>query len=195
TIKGNGCAAIVAPAGETATVYSSLVLMSAQLDGYARSTAGCRDEVANALQKTVGPAQPNAKNCTEASLTCAFHASSITVTGALLKLVDQGDTLVASLDPEIITGALARHRSLSDGIDELSNQLTALDQAGSNGKADDEKAFDEAVKTLRTTVDNAGTPLAGLKEDVDSLVSAEQIRINDIRAASQTVAELIKGGD
>ncbi|OIH84519.1 hypothetical protein BLJ79_10250 [Arthrobacter sp. UCD-GKA] len=195
TIKGNGCAAIVAPAGETATVYSSLVLMSAQLDGYARSTAGCRDEVANALQKTVGPAQPNAKNCTEASLTCAFHASSITVTGALLKLVGQGDDLVASLDPEIITGALARHRSLSDGIDELSKQLTALDQAESNGKADDEKAFDDAIKALRATADDAGTPLANLKDDVDSFVSAEQTRIDDILAASQAAANLIKGGD
>ena len=195
TIKGNGCAAIVAPAGETATVYSSLVLMSAQLDGYARSTAGCRDEVATALQKTVGPSEPNAENCTVASLTCAFHASSITVTGALLKLVDQGDTLVASLDPEIITGALARHRSLSDGIDELSDQLTALDQAESNGNADDEKAFDDAIKALRTTVEDAGTPLADLKEDVDSFVSAEQTRFDDIRAASEAAAKLVKGGD
>ena len=195
TIKGNGCAAIVAPAGETATVYSSLVLMSAQLDGYARSTAGCRDEVATALQSTVGPSEPNAENCAVASLTCAFHASSITVTGALLKLVDQGDKLVASLDPEIITGALARHRSLSDGIDELSNQLTALDQAESNGKANDEKAFDDAVKALRTTVDDAGTPLADLNGDVDSFVLAEQTRFNDIRTASEAAAKLVKGGD
>lgn len=194
-VNGQGCSAIVSPAGESATVYSSLVLMSAQLDGYARSTAGCRDEVATALQKTVGPAQPSAENCTEASLTCAFHASSITVTGALLKLVGQGDKLVASLDPEIITGALARHRSLSDGIDELSNQLTALDQAESNGKAEDEKAFDDAIKALRTTVDDAGTPLADLKEDVDSFVSTEQTRIDDIRTASQAAAKLIQGGD
>ncbi|WP_411731514.1 hypothetical protein [Paeniglutamicibacter sp.] len=195
TIKGNGCAAIVAPAGETATVYSSLVLMSAQLDGYARSTAGCRDEVATALQTTVGPSEPNAENCTVASLTCAFHASSITVTGALLKLVDQGDKLVASLDPEIITGALARHRSLSDGINELSDQLTALDEAESNGKADDEKAADEAIKALRTTVIDAGTPLDALEEDVDALVVAEQSRIDAIRAATQDAAMLIKGGD
>lgn len=195
TIKGNGCAAVVAPAGETATVYSSLVLMSAQLDGYARSTAGCRDEVANALKSTVGPAEPTAKNCTVPSLTCAFHASSITVTGALLKLVDQGDKLVDSLDPEVITAALARHRSMSDGIDELSAQLTALEQAESKGKANDAKAADEALKALRATVEDAGTPLDGLTDDLDSLVIAEQARIQDIRAATEAAAELVKGGD
>ena len=159
-IKGSGCSAIVAPAGESATVYSSLVLMSAQLDGYARSTAGCRDEVATALQKTVGPAEPNAENCTEASLTCAFLASSITVSGALLKLVDQGDKLVASLHPEVITGALARHRILSDGINELAAQLTALDEARSNGRGNRGRSCHQGHQ--RTPDNRRGMPMASL---------------------------------
>ncbi len=188
TIKGNGCAAIVAPAGESATVYSSLVLMSAQLDGYARSTAGCRDEVATALQKTVGPAQPNAKTCTEPSLTCAFQASSITVTGALIKLVDQGDKLVASLDPEVITGAQARHKILSDGIDELSNKLTALEETSKSGEAKEKQATLTAVTALRESVGNAQTSLADVKTSVNA-------HLEIIRETASAAASEVKGGD
>ncbi|MDQ0093800.1 hypothetical protein [Paeniglutamicibacter psychrophenolicus] len=195
TIKGNGCAAIVAPAGETATVYSSLVLMSAQLDGYARSTAGCRDEVATALQKTVGPAQPNAENCTEASLTCAFHASSITVTGALLKLVGQGDKLVATLQPEVITGARAQHRILSDGIDELAIDVEALDEAAATGDASKEqeaKATKVALQELRDTVKNVAFPVDELKTAIDKLVADERTRNEKINTIASDTIKLVE---
>ncbi len=195
TIKGNGCAAIVAPAGEAATVYSSLVLMSAQLDGYARSTAGCRDEVANALQKTVGPAQPNAENCTESSLTCAFHASSITVTGALIKLVDQGDKLVASLKPEVITGARAQHRNLSDSIESLSAQVHALDEASANGEANKAQTTQDSIAALRETVRKAYTPLDAVSKEAKALVKAEQTRIDDIHEEALAAVKLVKGWD
>lgn len=195
TIKGNGCAAIVAPAGETATVYSSLVLMSAQLDGYARSTAGCRDEVATALQKTVGPSEPNAENCTVASLTCAFHASSITVTGALLKLVDQGDKLVATLQPEVITGARAQHRLLSDGIDELALKVDALDEAAATGDANKEqeaKATKVAFQELRDTVKNVEFPVDELKTAIDNLVTDERAKNEKINTIATETIKLVE---
>ena len=193
TIKGNGCAAIVAPAGEAATVYSSLVLMSAQLDGYARSTAGCRDEVATALQKTVGPAQPNAENCTEASLTCAFHASSITVTGALLKLVGQGDDLVATLKPEVITGARAQHRSLSDSIETLSAQVQALDEASTKGEANKKQQAEDSIAALKATLEDAYAPLEDMTKEVDTLVETEQSRIDEIHKIALAGAKLVDG--
>ncbi|MFL4474283.1 hypothetical protein ACIPVK_09815 [Paeniglutamicibacter sp. MACA_103] len=195
TIKGNGCAAIVAPAGEAATVYSSLVLMSAQLDGYARSTAGCRDEVATALQKTVGPAQPNAETCTEPSLTCAFQASAITVTGALIQLVDQGDKLVATLQPEVITGARAQHRILSDGIDELSTQVQALDEASAKGEANKDQAAKDSIAALRTSVEDAYAPLDAVDEEVDALIKTEQTRINKIHKIALETVKLVEGWD
>ncbi|MGB9034789.1 MAG: hypothetical protein WCC45_09745, partial [Paeniglutamicibacter sp.] len=196
TIKGNGCAAIVAPAGETATVYSSLVLMSAQLDGYARSTAGCRDEVATALQSTVGPSEPNAENCTVASLTCAFHASSITVTGALLKLVDQGDKLVATLQPEVITGARAQHRLLSDGIDELALDVDALDEAAATGDANKEQeaqATKVALQELRNTVKNVAFPVDELKAAIDKMIADERSRNEKINTIASDTVKLVKG--
>ncbi|GAA3327326.1 hypothetical protein GCM10017711_30610 [Paeniglutamicibacter sulfureus] len=196
TIKGNGCAAIVAPAGETATVYSSLVLMSAQLDGYARSTAGCRDEVATALQSTVGPSEPNAENCAVASLTCAFHASSITVTGALLKLVDQGDKLVATLQPEVITGARAQHRILSDGIDELALDVDALDEAAATGDANKEqeaKATKDALQELRDTAKKVAFPTDELTAAIGNLVEDERTRNEEIKTIASNTVKLVKG--
>ncbi|WP_181578346.1 hypothetical protein [Arthrobacter sp. AQ5-05] len=194
-INGQGCSAVVAPAGEAATVYSSLVLMSAQLDGYAQSTAGCRDEVATALQKTVGPAQPNTENCTETSLTCAFHASSITVTGALLKLVGQGDELVATLKPEVITGARAQHRNLSDSIEALSTQVQALDEASSTGEANKAQAAKDSIAALRASVKDAYAPLDAVNDEAKALVKAEQTRIDDIHKEALAAVKLVKDGD
>ncbi|MFL4479903.1 hypothetical protein ACIPUB_16705 [Paeniglutamicibacter sp. ORCA_105] len=192
-IDGQGCAAIVAPAGEAATVYSSLVLMSAQLDGYAQSTAGCRDEVATALKSTVGPSEPNAENCAVASLTCAFHASSITVTGAMLKLVGQGDDLVASLNPEVITGAQARHRILSDRIDDLAVQVQALDERSTTGEANEAEAAKAAIEALRASVKATYTPLEDLTKEADTLVKVEQTRIDEIHKAALAAAKLVDG--
>ncbi|GAA1888139.1 hypothetical protein GCM10009715_37580 [Paeniglutamicibacter psychrophenolicus] len=192
-INGQGCSAIVAPPGEAATVYSSLVLMSAQLDGYAQSTAGCRDEVATALQKTVGPAQPNAENCTEASLTCAFHASSITVTGALLKLVGQGDELVATLKPEVITGARAQHRNLSDSIEALSTQVQALDEASAKGESNKAQAAKDSIAALKATLEDAYAPLDAVGKAVEALVNTEQTRIGGIRKTALGAGALVDG--
>ena len=191
SIKGNGCSAVVAPAGEAATVYSSLVLMSAQLDGYARSTASCRDEVADSLQRTVGPAQPSDKTCKESSLTCAFHASTATVSSALLKLVAQGDKIVDSLNPKIITGALAQHDTLSVGIDELSTELEALATLAATGEANDAKAFDDSLQAVRDALNASDTPL----ENLESAVKDEKAMISTIHDTATESLKEINGWD
>lgn len=136
-VDGEGCAAVVPEPDRAASVYGSLLQMSAQLDAYAATSAGCRDQVAADLASTVGPADPTVQTCyTDVdgqlalvpSLTCALFDSSVTVTAALVDLVEQGAEIAASLQPEIVRAALDRHAELATDLDSLSAQLTALQE-------------------------------------------------------------------
>ncbi|MGL3807882.1 hypothetical protein ACSYDW_17525 [Paeniglutamicibacter sp. R2-26] len=173
-LNGNGCSTVVAPTDESSTVYSSLVLMSAQLDGFAQSTASCRDEVAESLKRTVGPNKPTAETCTEPSMTCAFYASSVSVVGALVSLVQQGDELVAALEPEILAGALARHEDVSAGIDDLAAALEELDKTASK------KDVNQAIVALRTSTDEADAALEDLGSEIDETLDDLQDNFDSI---------------
>lgn len=173
-LNGSGCSTVVAPSDKSSTVYSSLVLMSAQLDGFAQSTASCRDEVAESLKRTVGPENPTEKTCTEPSMTCAFYASSVSVVEALVSLVKQGNELIADLEPEIIDGALARHEEVSAGIDELAAKLDELDKTAS---ADD---VTKAIGALRDSITEAETPLTSLREEIDTTLEDLQANFDSI---------------
>lgn len=163
-LNGRGCAAIVEPTGEASSVYSNLKLISAQLNGYAEATASCRDELTAAMQKTLGPAQPAAANCTEPSLTCAFRASSITVTSELINLALEGDKLVASLKPEVVANSLARQESMSASLNELSEKLDHLSS----------EEIAASITALRESAEKARKSLDSVHDRVDSIHSLAQ---------------------
>ena len=106
-IDGEGCTADVPKSAKAATVYSSVLTMASQLDAYAKVSTGCRDIVAGAIRATMGPEEPTAEECAaQGSMTCSLYGSAVTVTGALLGLVQKGDALVADLQPQVVEAAI-----------------------------------------------------------------------------------------
>lgn len=164
TIDGAGCAAVVSPPGEASSVYGSLLQVSAQLDGYAQSTVGCRDQVAAELQRTVGPAEPDAESCaTAASLTCSLYASSVTVTAALIGLVSDGTELADQLQPELAQQAIESNDLLAGDLGELDAQLAAL----SDDASEDDVA--RALEALRATADSVSVGVPTLRDQVSGV--------------------------
>lgn len=100
---GDGCDASVNPADAGGSLADAFLQLSGQLAAYAEATADCRDEAVAALQRTVGPALPDAQSCTDASLTCALFDSSQTVSIAMIELVVTGQDIVDRLEPELTT--------------------------------------------------------------------------------------------
>ncbi|ROS59147.1 hypothetical protein EDF38_1987 [Frigoribacterium sp. PhB160] len=159
-----GCATEVPAPGDTASVYGSLLQVSAQLDGYAGASEACRDEVAASLAATVGPTDPTVESCTgQPSLTCALFASSLSVTGALIGLVTDGADLVDDLQPEAAQAALDRYADLAAQLDSVDDQLTAL----SGDVSDDEVAT--SLRELDDAVDALSTGLPTLRAQVDAV--------------------------
>ena len=185
TIDGDGCAAVVAEPGQTASVYGSLLQVSAQLDGYAQSTAGCRDQVAAELQRTVGPSNPDAASCkTESSLTCSLFASSVTVTVALIGLVTDGVALAESLDAKPAVLAIESNDALTADLAALDAQLDAL---AADASEDD---VAEALDDLRDAADAVSVGVPTLRDQVDALHDAAE----DARAEIGDLPDAADGG-
>ncbi|WP_187977397.1 hypothetical protein [Mycetocola sp. JXN-3] len=180
-LTGTGCSVVVAPPGEASNVYSSLALISAQLDGYASASASCRDEVATELQRSIGPATPSVETCSvdAPSMTCALFAASVTVTGSLIDLVRQGDGLIAELQPEILAGARQHQNAVTTGLANLLVQVDALTgTTNSEAVADALSTLETSVNDTKTALDSVSTGIA----DVHNL--ANQAR-NEIGSETQ----------
>jgi len=203
-IKGAGCQAQVAKPASSATVYSSLLTMSSQLDAYATVNAGCRDLVANAIRTTLGPAEPSAQDCVKStSLTCLLYAEAAKVTLSLVSMVDKGDELVSALQPEVVGAAIDTNTAAARKLDALkqalsdaaataeSTQKHLQEQVESNGKSY-AQTLDELEKAL-TAVDDAVSalddPVAKAKDTV--LKQLEEIGTAAHDAKDELAAALI----
>ena len=169
-VDGEGCAAVVAPPAESASVYGSLLQVSAQLDAYATSTADCRDQVVGELQRVLGPEEPDATVCaTDASLTCSLYLSSASIVGVLVDLAQTGEDLSESLRPDLAQSALDRYDELALSVSSLDQQLAALDEDPS------EDAVADSLVALRSAVDAAVLRVPSLRDRVDA-VHQEAVR-------------------
>lgn len=191
-VKGQGCSAQVAKPGKSATVYSSLLTMSSQLDAYATVNADCRDTVASALRQTMGPAEPTAEQCDEQySMTCTLYGSAAAVTVSLVKLVDRGDQLVSQLQPEVVAAAITAHDDAEEQLgaaqkgvdtlldpdssdDEYQEAYVALFGEGRDSKTKGalekaQGALEEAVTTTRSSVNATQEDLESLRKELGEL--------------------------
>jgi hypothetical protein len=177
TLDGEGCATVVAPPAQASSVYGSLLQVSAQLDGYAQSNEACRDEVAAALDRTVGPAEPDLESCVDQqSLTCSLFASSYLVTDALIGLVDQGTDLADSLQPELAQNAIDRYTDLEANLTAIQTELSGLATDPSRADvATSLAALDTAVESVAT---GAGT-VRGQVSDLHDRASRARQQIGD----------------
>ncbi|WP_284985409.1 hypothetical protein [Arthrobacter sp. fls2-241-R2A-172] len=154
-ITGDGCTAEVAKAAPAATVYSSVLTMSSQLDAYAKVSASCRDTVASALKATMGPENPSQAECAaQGSMTCSLYGSAVTVTGALLGLVQKGDELVSGLQPQVIEGAIKDQASSAVALEKVRADLGAM-LDGSGTSQDYSKALAALEAAIKSSTDSA----------------------------------------
>ncbi|WOH19415.1 hypothetical protein IRJ34_03565 [Paenarthrobacter sp. GOM3] len=154
-ITGDGCTAEVAKAAPAATVYSSVLTMSSQLDAYAKVSASCRDTVASALKATMGPENPSPAECAaQGSMTCSLYGSAVTVTGALLGLVQKGDELVSGLQPQVIEGAIKDQASSAVALEKVRADLAAM-LDGSGTSQDYSKALAALEAAIKSSTDSA----------------------------------------
>ncbi|MCF3139599.1 hypothetical protein LRQ04_10045 [Paenarthrobacter sp. AR 02] len=154
-ITGDGCTAEVAKAAPAATVYSSVLTMSSQLDAYAKVSASCRDTVASALKATMGPENPSQAECAaQGSMTCSLYGSAVTVTGALLGLVQKGDELVSGLQPQVIEGAIKDQASSAVALEKVRTDLGAM-LDGSGTSQDYSKALAALEAAIKSSTDSA----------------------------------------
>jgi hypothetical protein len=171
-INGEGCAAEVPKSATSATVYSSVLTMASQLDAYAKVSAGCRDIVAGAIEATMGPENPTAEECAEqGSMTCSLYGSAVTVTGALLGLVEKGDELVAGLQPQMVEDAIKDHEASAATLETLRADFAAvLDGAGTTEDYKTALAnVDEAIKSARASVAATRDAAALARSSIDGL--------------------------
>lgn len=192
-VDGAGCEAEVAKPEQASTVYSSILTMASQLDAYATVSAECRDTVADAITETMGPENPSPEQCQEqGSMTCFLYGSAVTVTGALLSLVQEGDELVAGLQPELIGNAITDHASSAARLEEAQADLQSL-LAGMEPGVDYTAALtglNEAIASARTSVEGTRSAAAAAQSSVDGL----RQKLLDIQDVAQDSRDELTGG-
>lgn len=192
-VDGSGCEAEVAKPEQASTVYSSILTMAAQLDAYATVSADCRDAVAGAIISTMGPENPTPQECAaQGSMTCFLYGSTVTVTAAMLGLVQQADDLVAGLQPQLIGDAIADHEAAAASLEQARADLqVVLD--GAEPAVDYRDALanvGDALGSARSSVDATRTASAAARESIDGL----RQQLLQIRQTAQDAQEELAGG-
>lgn len=171
-IDGDGCSAEVPKAGKGATIYSSVLTMASQLDAYAKVSAGCRDLVAGAIQATMGPEDPTAAECAEqGSMTCSLYGSAITITAALLGLVNKGDALVADLRPQVVKDAMTQQQASTVRLGQVRDGFDVI-LSGAETTADYKKSLADlngAIESARVSVAGTRDAAGAVREKIDGL--------------------------
>lgn len=168
-IDGQGCAAEPEQSAGGASVYGNLLRVSAQLEGYAAASEACKQQVSVQLASSVGPSEPTAEKCAAEdarfSLTCALFASSTTITAALTGLVQTGDDLAATLQPELAQSAIDSYGTVDARLDDVQKTLDALQARSGDGTASVNQQLDALEEAVRV----AGVGIKELNDKVAAL--------------------------
>ncbi|GAA3665454.1 hypothetical protein GCM10023081_00370 [Arthrobacter ginkgonis] len=183
-IKGEGCTAEVPKSGTSATVYSSVLTMASQLDAYAKVSASCRDTVAGAIQATMGPENPTAEECAEqGSMTCSLYGSAVTITGALLGLVEKGDEIVTGLQPQVVEGAIKDHDAAAATLEQARTDVAAILEG-----ADNAEDYKTALATLDAAMKSARASVTATRDAADAVrgsIGGLRQQLTDIEETAQ----------
>jgi hypothetical protein len=171
TVSGSGCGVAV-DGGRSGSIHSELLRLTAELDAYGTAAESCRDEVVAAVRAAAGPAQPSAETCTAPSTTCSLAASGAAVDTVLLGMLDRGQDLVDSLQPELMDGVQAGFAALSSRVDAASASVDTL--------ADPEGSVTRALAALSATLDGLDADTAGLETTVASVGAAATTALDEL---------------
>ena len=131
-MQGQGCAATVEDAESNGSLYSTFLILGAQLEGYAEANAECRDEVVAEIEQTLGPEVPDAELCEAekdngASITCTLFDAQNSVLDSLGELISQSEEIIENLKTEPVNDAIGENGSLKDQLSQLAEELEALE--------------------------------------------------------------------
>jgi len=172
-VTGQGCAATVEDAEANGSLYSTFLILGAQLDGYAQANAECRDEVVSEIQRTLGPEIPDAEVCEEGdSITCTLFNAQISVQQSLDELVKAGKAKIQALINEKVTdGARGYSDDIGDKIEDIRNHLADVED-----HEDQWEAVDEALEDLE-----------GIRDDFDKLHTYGSERISALEKHTESI--------
>ena len=144
-VSGQGCAVTVEDAESNGSLYSTFLILGAQLEGYAQANAECRDEVVSEIQRTLGPEIPDAEICKDdSSITCTLFDAQVSVQESLTELVDASKANVEELiDETFASGVLKRSSKIATKIKEMRSKLKEVDE-----REDKLEAVEKAVDKL-----------------------------------------------
>ncbi|ALS57806.1 hypothetical protein C5C66_08430 [Rathayibacter toxicus] len=151
TVSGTGCAVASQPTSSATTIYANLLRLTSELDNYATATDACKHQVVKAVRDTVGPENPSTERCTRTSLTCALFTSNKAVNVVLAKMLEDGEKLVHSLQPELMTGVSSAFNTLSARVDDVAAATKAL------GTAIPGSTVAQQIVTLNKSLDTLDT--------------------------------------
>lgn len=182
-VTGQGCAATVEDAESNGSLYSTFLILGAQLEGYAEANAECRDEIVAGIQDTLGPEVPDVETCTvdgdNTSITCALYDAQNSVLSSLGELVAQGDEIITNLTTEPVEDAMTDSETLETTLGELKERIGDLDA----GLQNDEK--DENVKALEEKLEETAEIYEELSEAHGTLENSHARVTESARAAIQ----------
>ena len=174
-VTGQGCAAIVEDAESNGSLYSTFLILGAQLDGYAQANAECRDEVVSEIQRTLGPEIPDAEVCEEGdSITCTLFNAQISVQESLDELVKAGKANIQALINEKVTdGARGYSNDIGGKIEDIRKRLADVED-----REDKWDAVDDAIEELEE-----------IRKDFDKLYDYGSERITALETHTKSIKD------
>ncbi|WCC79773.1 hypothetical protein O6R08_09930 [Cutibacterium equinum] len=189
SVDSKGCASTVATPHAATSVYGNLMQVSSQLNGYATATDQCRAQVVRQLLLTVGPATPTVEQCMDprasGSVTCDLRMTQMTMDNSLLKINEEGQKLVASLDPTAVNDAITGFQELNSGVKDLESL------AGHGGVMDGHYA--EALYDLRTAKGRIEDGMTTLHRHAEGQKSDVDVALARLRAQRTEIADPATG--
>ncbi|HEY4577122.1 MAG TPA: hypothetical protein VIG67_04635 [Yaniella sp.] len=181
-MQGQGCAATVEDSEMNGSLYSTFLVLGAQLDGYAEANAECRDEVVAEITNTLGPEVPDAEQCEDnPSITCTLFEAQVSVQDSLSELVESGKENVQNLVEQKVTdGALGLSVKIGTKIDKIRTELDSIEE-----REDRWEAVDEAIEDIKEIggdfkdIYEHGTERLGILEDHTGSIQKQHSDIAD----------------
>lgn len=158
-VEGAGCAAQVSVPEAGDSLFAAFLQLSAQLNGYAEASSGCRDEIVQQLTASIGPAEPTPQTCADdSSMTCALLGAQTSVLGSLDDLVASGQAIVGKLDGSYVKDAISQYDGLAGNLAQIKTQI------GSLGVPAGEAPLDEQLTDLKNSLADASESLSSIKK-------------------------------
>ena len=180
-LTGSGCEQKVTPSPQSASVYGSLLQVSAQLDAYADATKACKEELQQTIKSSIGPALPTDDDCRDSaepanpSVTCTLHEAEKTV-GTFITAGQQAVDDLSGTKPTSVASSIT---TLTQQLQAVADQTDKLvPNAGPTTIPDTLKSVDDgldginkSIADLSTSIESAHVKAVDARTSVDTMIA------------------------